>query len=106
MFNALRVSLERKLSSVKVAMELRRDDLQRRIARAQRQIDQAGDVVRSDCLHQNRRRLKSLKSKLESLESDIESGRISLCFGSRKLWRKRYILGANGYSNRGEWLRD
>ena len=57
-------------------------------------------------LHQKRRRLGNLKGKLEKLESDIESGRIRLCFGSRRLWRKQYALEANGYSNHGEWLRD
>ena len=29
-----------------------------------------------------------------------------LCFGSRRLWRKQHALGANGYSNHAEWLRD
>ena len=37
---------------------------------------------------------------------DIESGRIRLCFGSRRLWRKQHALEANGYSNHAEWLRD
>ena len=106
MFNGVRASLEGKISSVKGAMELRRDELQRRIARAQGQIAQAGDGVRGEWLHQKRRRLGNLKGKLEKLESDIESGRIRLCFGSRRLWRKQYALGANGYSNHGEWLRD
>ena len=41
MFNAIRVSLEGKISSVKSAMELRREDLQRRIGRAQGQIARA-----------------------------------------------------------------
>ena len=48
----------------------------------------------------------NLNTKLERLDSDIESGRIRLCFGSRRLWRKQYALEANGYSNHGEWLRD
>ncbi len=106
MFNALRVSLEGKITSVKEVMELRRDDLQRRIARAQGQIAQVGDGARPDWLHQKRRRLGNLKAKLERLESDIGAGRIRLCFGSRKLWRKQYALGANGYTSHEEWLRD
>ena len=106
MFNAVRVSLEGKISSVKGAMELRRDELERRIARAQGQIDQAGDGTRPDRLHQKRRRLGNLKGKLERLELDIAAGRIRLCFGSRRLWRKQNHLKANGYSNHGEWLRE
>ena len=46
MFNAIRVSLEGKVASVREQQLLRRDKLQRRIARAQVQISQAGDGVR------------------------------------------------------------
>ena len=87
-------------------MRLRRDELQRRIARAEEQIDQAGDGPRKEWLHQKKRRLGNLKSRLERLESDIAAGRIRLCFGSRRLWRKQHALEANGYSSHGEWLRD
>ena len=106
MFNAIRASLEGKITSVKEVMDLRRDELQRRIARAQRQIAQAGDGASPVWLHQKRRRLGNLKAKLERLESDLEYGRIRLCFGSRNLWRKQHHLTANGYSSHSEWLRD
>ena len=106
MFNAIRVSLEGKVASVREQQLLRRDELQRRIARGQKQIDQAGPTALEGWLHQKQRRLGNLHTKLEKLDSDIESGRIRLCFGSRRLWRKQYALGANGYSDHGEWLRD
>ena len=106
MFNAIRVSLEGKVASVREQQLLRRDDLQRRIARGQKQIAQAGPTALEAWLHQKRRRLGNLKGRLEKLESDIESGRIRLCFGSRRLWRKQHALEANGYSDHGEWLRD
>ena len=106
MFNAIRVSLEGKVASVREQQLLRRDELARRIARAQGQIDQDGDGARRDWLHQKRRRFANLNTKLERLDSDIESGRIRLCFGSRRLWRKQHALEANGYSNHGEWLKD
>ena len=41
MFNSLRVSLEGKVSSVRETMVLRRDGLERRIARAEREVDKA-----------------------------------------------------------------
>ena len=104
MFNGVRVSLEGKISSVKGVMELRRDELQRRIARAQRQIAGASPGTGREWMHQKRRRLGNLKSKLEKLESDIGAGRIRLCFGSRKLWRKQFAMEANGYSSHEEWL--
>ncbi len=106
MFDAVRVSLEGKITSVKEVMELRRDDLQRRIVRAQGQIDKGGDGARPAWLHQKRRRLGNLKGNLKRLESDIVAGRIRLCFGSRRLWRKQHHLTANGYASPGEWLRD
>ena len=106
MFNGVRVSLEGKITSVKEVMELRRDELEGRIARAQRQIAGASPGTGRERLHQKRRRLGNLKARLERLESDIGVGRVRLCFGSRKLWRKQHALEANGYSSHDEWLRD
>ena len=40
------------------------------------------------------------------LEADIEAGRVRLCFGSKRLWRKQHHLAENGYSSHEEWLRD
>ena len=106
MFNGVRVSLEGKMVSVREQQLQRRDELQRRISRAQGQMAQEGEGVRRDWLHQKRRRLGNLEKRLEKLEEDIGSGRVRLCFGSRKLWRKQHALEANGYSNHDEWLRD
>ena len=106
MFNGVRVSLEGKVASVREQQLLRRDELLRRIFRSQSQIAGAEAGVRGDWLHQKRRRLGTLKGKLERLESDIRAGRIRLCFGSRRLWRKQHNLEANGHSSHEEWLRD
>ena len=106
MFNGMRVSLEGKVASVREQQLLRRDELQRRIARAQGQIANAGEGVRGDWLHQKRRRLGNLQDRLGKLEGDIQSGRVRLCFGTRRLWRKQHNLKANGYSSHEEWLRD
>ena len=106
MFNAVRVSLEGKVASVREQQLMRQDDLQRRIARAQGQIDRAGDGARPDWLHQKRRRLGNLKNRLERLETDTVADRIPLCFGSRRLWRKQHHLTVNGYTSHDEWLRD
>ena len=85
MFNAIRVSMEGKVASVREQQLVRRDELQRRMVRAQGPIDQAGEGVERDWLHQKQRRLGNMNTKLERLDSDIESGRIRLCFGSRQL---------------------
>ena len=106
MFNGVRVSLEGKVSSVKEQQKLRLDGLGRGIARAERQIAHAAESGRWDQVHQKRRRLGNLQSRLAVLETDIEAGRARLCFGSRKLWRKQHHLVENGYSSHQEWLRD
>ena len=44
--------------------------------------------------------------RLSALEADIAAGRVRLCFGSKRLWRKQRNLEANGYASHEEWLRD
>ena len=106
MFNAVRVSLDGKISSVRETMALRRESLQRRIARAEEQIADAAEHGRLDQVHQKKRRLANLRHRLSALEADIAAGRVRLCFGSKRLWRKQRKLEANGYASHQEWLRD
>ena len=106
MYNGVRVSLEGKVASVKEQQKLRVDSLGRRIARAQRQVADAAGRGRWDQVHQKRRRLNNLQSRLTVLEADIEAGRVRLCFGSRRRWRKQHHLEQNGYGSHAEWLRD
>ena len=106
MFNAVRVSLEGKVSSVREQQKLRVDGLERRIAQAERQVGKHEEQGRWQQVHQKRRRLASLRSRLAGLEADIAAGRVRLCFGSKKLWRKQHHLKQNGYSSREEWLKD
>ena len=43
---------------------------------------------------------------MRSVLADTDSGRLKLCFGSKKLWRRQSHLEANGYTNHQEWLAD
>ena len=106
MFNGLRVSLEGKVSSVRETMVLRRDGLERRIARGEREVDKAVKGGRWAQVHRKRRRLANLRFRLAGLEADVAAGRVRLCFGSKRLWRKQYELHANGYGSHEEWLSD
>ena len=106
MFNAVRVSLEGKVASVREQQKLRADALGRRIARAERQVSDAAERGRRDQVHQKKRRLANLRVRLAALEADIAEGRVRLCFGSRRLWRKQHYLEANDYADHQEWLRD
>ena len=106
MFNGVRVSLEGKVSSVKEQQKLRVDSLGRQIARAEGQIADAAQRGRWDQVHQKRRRLANLRSRLAGLQEDVEAERVRLCFGSKKLWRKQHNLEENGYASHEEWLAD
>ena len=106
MFNGVRVSLEGKVASVREQQKLQVDSLGRRIARAQREIAGAAEHGRRDQVHQKRRRLATLQSRLAVLEDDITQGRVRLCFGSKRLWRKQRHLAQNGYGSHQEWLVD
>ena len=106
MFNGVRVSLAGKVASVGEQQKVRADDLQRRIARAERQIAISSEHGRWDQVHQKSRRLSNLRHRLSALEADIAAGRVRLCFGSKRLWRKQHDLDANGYASHEEWLSD
>ena len=94
------------MSAVRAAQRLRVDSLERRIAQAERQVAKAEEQGRWQQVHQKRRRLANLKSRRAGLEGDIAAGRVRLCFGSKKLWRKRHHLETNGYARHEEWLQD
>ena len=106
MFNGVRVSLEGKVASIKEQQKLQLDSLGRRIARAQRQLAGAAEQGRWDQVHQKRRRLATVQTKLAALEVDVSAGKTRLCFGSKRLWRKQHHLEQNGYVNHQEWLAD
>ena len=106
MFNAVRVSLQGKAVSVRKGQKLQAESLRRRISRAEKQIAQAEQRGRLEQVHHKRRRLANLERRLARLEADLAAGRLRLCFGSKKLWRKQYHLDAGGYGSHEEWLKD
>ena len=106
MFNALRVTLEGRMSAARESQRLHRDTLRGLIARASRRITSLGRKGKLHQVHQKRRRLENLRHRLEKVESDIDAGRLRLCFGSKKLWRAQHSLDANGYAEHAEWLTD
>ena len=50
--------------------------------------------------------MANLRHRLAALEADIAAGRVRLCCGSKRLWRKQRHLADNGYASHQEWLRD
>ena len=57
-------------------------------------------------VHGKRRRLANLRFRLSGLEADLAAGRVRLCFGSKKLWRKQHHLEQNGYASHEEWQQE
>ena len=106
MFNSLRVSVEGKVSAARESQQRLVESLERRIGRAEEQTVEFGKRGDRNGVHQKKRRLSALCERLESLKADVAVGRVRICLGSRRLWRKQYVLGANGYSCHAEWKRD
>ena len=106
LFNAVRVSLEGKVSAVRESQLLQLDSQRRRVSRAEKQVLEAEQGCQWRQVHEKRRRLSNLKFRLSVLEADIAAGRVRLCFGSKKLWRKQHHLEQNGYASHEEWQQD
>ena len=105
-FNSVRVSLAGKVKAVQASQKLRIDDLKRRLAKADKTLAKLEKKGLWLEVHHKRRRLETLRRRLRVLEVDRQVGLVRLCFGSRRLWRKRYDLEANGYAGHDEWLAD
>ena len=74
MFNAVRVSLEGKVSAVRESQFLQLDSLRRRVSREGKQVDKAEKECQWRQVHGKRRRLANLKFRLAGLEADIAAG--------------------------------
>ena len=94
MFNAVRVSLDGKVSGVRESQLLHTEDnLKQQIARSGRQgVEQTRLWQMSDSGRASSEKAAAgtaCSIRLMRLESDVASGRVRLCFGVRKrLWRK------------------
>ena len=104
MFNAVRVSLEGKVSGARESQLLHIETLKGLVRRAGRELANAGKKGDSRRVHQKMRRLDNLRSRLARVEAAAAAGLVRLCFGGRKLWRGQYNLEANGYGSHAEWL--
>ncbi len=104
MFNAVRVSLEGKVSGARESQLLHAETLKGLVRRAGRELANAGKKDDRRRVHQKMRRLDNLRSRLARVEADMAAGLVRLCFGGRKLWRGQYNLEANGYGSHAEWL--
>jgi len=135
-FNAIRVGLEGKIDSIKARRPELIGELQSRIKKAQKTIQKIqerletlrkpeaafkkGKTVKTLSpedralaiskaafkLHQKKRRLHILQTKLAAMQTDQKDGRVRLCFGSKKLFHSQFDLEANGYADKSAWKAD
>jgi IS605 OrfB family transposase len=106
-FNALRIGLGGKIDAIKS----RRPDLivdqKARIKISEKVVAKLGLWPhKAEKLHQKKRSLEILKTKLVAMEADEAAGTVRLCFGSKKLFNAQFHLEDNGYETHAEWLSD
>lgn len=106
-FNAVRVLLEGKIASIKEKQRGQIIEIKQKMVSVQAQIKKLEkSALHSEKCHQKKRLQFNLTCKLNKLCSDQEKGKVSLCFGSRRLFRAQFHLEANGYKNHADWLND
>ena len=106
-FNAVRVGLEGKIDSIKARRPELIADLQTRIKKAQKVVAVlALRPSKAAKLHQKKRRLHILQTKLEAMQADHKAGKVRLCLGSKKLFNAQFDLQVNGYADHAAWKAD
>jgi len=103
-FNAIKVQLEGRIGSIKEKRDVQIKQIQEKIEKTKELIKKFKKAS-SLKLHQKKRYLFNLESKLSKLIFDKAKGKIELCFGSKKLFRAQFNLELNGYKDRSEWLK-
>ena len=106
-FNSCRVAVEGAIESIKerrtsqiLESKARVKDLEKTIQK----LEKKKSNPRS--LHQKKRRLYNLTSKLTKLEKDHATGKTRLCFGTKKLFHAQFALKENGYDCHEDWKKD
>ncbi len=106
-FNAIRVGLEGKIESIKARRPELITELESRIKKAAKVVAKLSLKPSAAAkLHQKKRRLHILRTKLSSLQGDHKSGAVRLCFGSKRLFNAQFDLAVNNYATHEQWLSD
>ena len=104
-FNAIRVKVEGKIASIKELRKMQICDLKEQIKSLETKISKLQKKpLLCFLVHQKKRRLHKLKQRLEKHIKEQRQDKISLCFGSKKLFHAQFALKANNYNTHEEWL--
>ena len=114
-FNAIRIGLEGKVRSIQERQPTLIKELGQRIARAKATLSTLRSMTtgtpeqcvrRANKIHQKMRRLACLEHKYASQQADRKTGKVRLCFGSKRLFHAQFALEANGYASPADWRAD
>lgn len=89
-FNSLRFSLKGKMASAQQCQKLTIDQLKEKISRLEKKVK--GNKLAPHLLFQKKRSLARIKARLKTLEENLQNGKVSICFGSVKLFRQQFHL--------------
>jgi IS605 OrfB family transposase len=104
-FNAICVKVEGKIASIRELRKTQISDLKEQIKALETKISKLQKKLLFTLrAHQKKRRLHRLKQRLAQLIKDQEEDKISLCFGSKKLFHAQFHLEENNYKTHEEWL--
>ena len=113
-FNSINFILQGKIDSYRSNLDRYINETKERIDINKKTIDKWSkkDVEPNNSakhlykIHQKKRSLARLEKRLEQLKQDKANKRVSICFGSKKLFKAQFDLKANGYKNLEEWKLD
>ena len=99
-YNSVAYNLKGKIASIHELKTLHKTELKARIAKAEKVIKKTKHKFK---LHHKKRRLVAMKTKLAKLEN---TDKVSMCFGSKKLFKAQFHLKENKYESHSDWLED
>ena len=105
-FNAMRIGLDGKITSIKERRPELIGEAEARIKKAAKVIKKLEAKVPGNKLHQKKRRMATMQSRLAAMKADHAVGTVRLCFGSKKLFHAQFDLAANGYADHVAWKRE
>ena len=102
-FNAIRISLEGKVEAATQFLIANIARLQEKIAALTKKLPK---IKKPLVKHEKGRVLVRMQEELKTLEEQLKKGKVSICFGGKKLFHAQYSLEENGYASHEEWLED
>ncbi len=110
-FNSINFSLQGKVDSYRFNLDRHIKENKERVDKARQTIEKLSKKTiepnqrqkHLNNIHLKKRRLARLEKRLEHLKSDKATGRVRICFGSKKMFNAQFDLKANGYENIEQW---